>query len=80
VKLMATPSIPIKARRQLREELQHLRTRQRLAPLDYPVLMHAVHLKDLFRNVQPAASKLHRDCPCYVIERTTVFNLAQPMP
>ena len=35
------------ARRQLREVLQHLRTRQRLAPLDYAVLTHAMHLKDL---------------------------------
>ena len=58
----------------------HAWQRQRLAPLHHAVLIHAVHLKDLFRNVQPAASKLHLDSPCSVIERPTVFNLAQPMP
>src|SRR5437016_7073953 len=48
--------------------------------LHHTVLIHAMHLKDLLRNVQPAASKLHLDSPCSVIEQSTVFNLAQPMP
>src|ERR1700758_5227383 len=60
---------PDQARRPLCEELQHLRTRQGLAPLYHSVLIHAVNLKNLLRNVQPATSKLHRDSPCSVIER-----------
>jgi hypothetical protein len=59
----ATRLDPNQTRQQLREELQHLRARQRLAPLDYSVLIHTMRMKNLLRNVQPATSKLHRDSP-----------------
>ena len=50
------------------------------AHLDDTVFIYAMNLKHLLRDVQPAAGKLHRDSPCSVIERSTIFNLAQPMP
>ena len=67
-------------RRQLREVLQHLRSRQGLVELGDPMFVHAVHLKNLFGNVQSDSCNLHGDSPCSVIERGFFFNLAHPMP
>src|SRR5581483_11087039 len=63
--VMGTPAgfHPDQARRQLREVLQHLPTRKALAALHRPVLVHAMHLKNRLRNVQPATSNIHLDSP-----------------